>query len=34
MIAESVRATHGVFTEAFVWKMALGRTRPDSLITS
>jgi hypothetical protein len=30
---DSVRATHGVFTEAYAWKMALGRggTRPDSL---
>jgi hypothetical protein len=30
---DSVRATHGVFTEAYAWKMALGRggTRPNSL---
>jgi hypothetical protein len=30
------RATHGVSTEAYSWKMALGwgRTRPDSLIMS
>jgi hypothetical protein len=33
---DSVWATHGVSTEAYVWKMTLerGRTQPDSLITS
>jgi hypothetical protein len=33
---DSVRATHGVSVEAYVWKMALGqgRTRPDLLIMS
>jgi hypothetical protein len=33
---DRVRATHGVSTEAYVWKTVLGRgrTRPDSLITS
>jgi hypothetical protein len=31
---DSVRATHGVFAEAYAWKMAVGwgRTRPDFLI--
>jgi hypothetical protein len=33
---DSVWATHGVFIEAYVWKIALGwgRTRPDSLTAS
>jgi hypothetical protein len=33
---DSVRATHGVSTEAYAWKMALGqgRTRLDSLTVS
>jgi hypothetical protein len=34
--SDSVRATHGVSTEAYAWKTALGRgrTRPGLLITS
>jgi hypothetical protein len=33
---DSVRTTHGVSTEAYTWKMALGRgrTRPGFLVTS
>jgi hypothetical protein len=33
---DSVQATHGVSTEAYAWKIALGRgrTRPDSLTVS
>jgi hypothetical protein len=33
---DSVQATHGVFTEAYMWKTALGRgrTRPNSLTVS